>query len=142
MNRATRWWPAGAAMLIMTALVVLCALTPTAPTYLAPLPSPLRTTGIDHRGTEETPKRSIFPQPSATTDVATLQATPRLPVLVGVAGGRSTRVALLKQADGKTVRAHAGEVVDGWTVRSITLRVVIIGNAHGDEQLVLSEPKQ
>jgi type IV pilus biogenesis protein PilP len=138
MSQLIRWWPAYAATLASCALVWAMTVTSVAKGLVAPLPDRVRMASVAPGTKADDGERRLFGQPPPAEARAPAEAAAQPPVLVGIAGGRGTIVALLKTADGQTVQARAGDLVGGWTVRSITSRKVVVGNSESQQDLMFA----
>ena len=139
MIRAVRWWPTGLAGTILAMAALYATATHSPASELTPLPSPLRVT---YGAPTDAPpsKRLIFDQPtSPSSSAAPVDAPAKNPILMGIASGSRAAVALLKKADGQTVPAHVGDVVDGWSVRSISTKKTTIAKGNEEQELGLSD---
>lgn len=144
MSQLIRWWPAYGAALASCALVWAMTATSVVRSHIAPLPDPVRPAAAAPAIKADEGRRSLFGQP-AQAEVGTgaqAEAAAQPPVLVGIASGRGTIVALFKTADGKAVRARVGDAVAGWTVRSVTSRKAVVGNSEGQQDVLFASEQK
>lgn len=138
MSWVARWWPVSCGALVVSVIAYAFTLTPAHIQAASPLPAPVVVPALKDSIAQPKGERSIFSAlGTAPTDTGSADATPKLPSLVGIASGRGSVVALLKGANGQVVRTHMGEVVDGWRVRAISSKSVIIGNSDSEQELKL-----
>lgn len=139
MSRVARWWPVCGSILVMSVIAYASTLTPAHIRSASPPPAPVVIPPSKNLEASSNTERPIFSAPeTASSDADSVGESAKLPSLVGIASGRGTVVALLKGANGQIVPAHIGDLLEGWTVRTISPRAVTIENLHGEQELKLT----
>lgn len=138
MNWAAKNWPIFGAVLVSCFLVAALTITRDVNPTMSPLLPPIRVTlaRAPTRGVD--PVRPIFA--GQTTEMEPVTPSPTessVPTLVGIVRGAGTAIALVKSADGQVTRAQVGDVVDGWTLRSLSTKSAKVSNSQREREIVL-----